>query len=171
MDSVLDVLAVVIGAGVLVEAGVVTATTLWLRRRNQVVAGVKSPAPLTWLSSGRREAKLHRRLRSSGRRLALVPPTEDVSEIITRLRIELTEIDSYLVVVSRRPTPARRADRKVVEERIKDIETLVRRVEERTRSELVSLDELHERLDLLDAADTELDEIAKQVERELGPAD
>lgn len=163
MDSLADILAVVIGGGVVVGAGALTATTLALRRRNQVVAGVTSPAPLKWLTSGRREAKLHRRLRASGRRLALVPATDDVSDIIARLRVELVELDSYLVVVSRRPTPTRRADRRLVEERVRDIEDLVRRVEERTRTELVGLGELHERLDLLEAADDELNQ--------LGPAE
>lgn len=159
MGSFFDIIAVVIGGGVLVGAGAVTATAISLKRRNQVVAGVKSPAPLGWLTSNRREARLHRRLRASARRLALVPPTDDVSDIIARLRVELVELDGYLVVVSRRPTQARRADRKVVEERVRDIEDLVRRVEERGRTELISLGELHERLDLLEAADDELNEL------------
>jgi hypothetical protein len=150
-------------AFLLVVVGGAFAIRLTLSRRNRVVAGVKSPAPLTWLSSGRKEAKLHRRLRRVGRRLALVPPTDDVADVITRLRIELVELDGHLVTVARRPTPARRADRTVIKERVERIEALVRRVEERSRSEVVSLDELTERLDMLDAADSELNE--------LGPTD
>ena len=67
---------------------------------------MKSPAPLGWLTSGRREAKLHRRLRSSGQRLELIPPTDDVADIVTRLRVELVELDAHLVTVARRPSPA-----------------------------------------------------------------
>ena len=135
------------------------ATRVALKRSNQVVAGVHTPAPLGRLASGRREATLHRRLRACGRRLALVPPTEDVADVITRLRIELVELDGYLVTVSRRPTRDRRADRQQVHERIRDIEDIVRRVEERTRTELVSPSELNERLDMLEAADDDLNEL------------
>jgi hypothetical protein len=147
----------------LAVVGTALGIRLMLNRRNRVVAGVKSPAPLSWLSSSRKEAKLHRRLGRAARRLALVPPTDDVADVITRLRIELVELDGHLVTVARRPTPARRADRTVIQERVERIEALVRRVEERSRTEVVSLDELTERLDLLDAADSELNE--------LGPTD
>ncbi|MDG2028322.1 MAG: hypothetical protein P8J50_14535 [Acidimicrobiales bacterium] len=156
MGWLFDIVVAIIGSGIVVTAGIITAGTLWLRRRNQVVAGVKSPAPLGWLNSGRREARLHRRLRASGRRLELVPPTEDVAELVSRLQIELVEVDEYLVTVSRRPKQVRREDRKAVEERVEEIESLVRRIEERNRTELLSLDELGERLDLLEAADDEL---------------
>ncbi|MEM7141946.1 MAG: hypothetical protein AAF548_13035 [Actinomycetota bacterium] len=154
----MEILLAILGGTVLVGAGALTGATLWLKRRNQVVAGVKSPAPLGWLTSGRREAKLHRRLRASGRRLELVAPTEDVNDIVGRLRIELVELDDYLVTISRRPSSARRADRKVVVERIEAVEQLTRRVEDRSR-DLVSLDELNERLDMLEAADSELDDL------------
>ena len=86
----------------------------------------------------------------------MVPPTEDVAELVSRLQIELVEVDEYLVTVSRRPKQVRREDRKAVEERVEEIESLVRRIEERNRTELLSLDELGERLDLLEAADDEL---------------
>jgi|DEB0MinimDraft_6_1074348.scaffolds.fasta_scaffold119752_1 hypothetical protein len=143
----------------LAAAGTVLGTRHALRRRNRVIAGVNSPVPLTWLNSGRREARIHRRLQMSGRRLELVPPTEDVAPIIARLRVELVELDAYLLTVARRPSKVRRADRPEIYERVEQIEGLVRRVEERVRTELVSLDELSERLDLLEAADRELDEL------------
>lgn len=143
----------------LAAAGTVLGTRHALRRRNSVIAGVNSPVPLTWLNSGRREARIHRRLQMSGRRLELVPPTEDVAPIIARLRVELVELDAYLLTVARRPSKVRRADRPEIYERVEQIEGLVRRVEERVRTELVSLDELSERLDLLEAADRELDEL------------
>lgn len=146
-----------------VMAGSALTARYSLQRKNRVLTGTKSSAPLSWLSSGRREAKLHRRLRASGRRLELIPPTDDVAEIITRLRVELVELDGYLVTVARRPSQSRRADRPQLTERVEQIEDLVRRVEERSRTELVSLDDLSERLDLLEAADNELNE--------LGPAE
>jgi hypothetical protein len=144
---------------VAVVAGSALGARYALQRRNRVITTVKSPVPLGWLTSNRREARIHRRLRTSGRRLELVPPTDDVADIITRLRIELVELDAYLVTVARRPSKARRADRPQLYERVEQIEELVHRVEERSRAELVSLDELSERLDLLEAADEELNEL------------
>jgi len=88
-----------------------------------------------------------------------VPPTDDVADIITRLQIELVELDAYLVTVARRHSSTRRADRPQISERVEQIEELVRRVEERSRNEQVSLDDLSERLDLLEAADEELNEL------------
>ncbi|MEZ5165481.1 MAG: hypothetical protein R2695_02955 [Acidimicrobiales bacterium] len=149
----------VLAALVVVGAGSYLAVWATLRRRNQVVRGVRSAAPLSWLHSGRREAKLHRRLRSSGRRLELVDASADVTDIVARLRIELVELDSYLVTVARRPSASRRADRPRLVERVEQIEQLVHRVEERSRADLVSLDDLHHRLELLEAADSELDEL------------
>ena len=153
------VLLIVLAVLAVLAAATVGGARYALGRRNRVVQGVKSPAPLLWLTSGRREAKLHRRLRQCGRRLALVPPADDVADIITRLRVELAELDAHLVVISRRPSAVRRADRGAVTDQIKQLEALVRRVEERTRDERVSLDELDERLDLLEAADNELTEL------------
>ena len=156
----MTVLLILLAVVVVLFAAAAGGTRYALGRKNRVIAGVKSPAPLGWLTSGRREAKLHRRLRRSGRRLAIVPPTDDVADIITRLRIELVELDQYLVTVSRRPSEARRSDRKAVVERVEQIESLVRRVEERTRDDLVSLSDLNERLDMLEAADDELTELS-----------
>jgi hypothetical protein len=155
VDILLTVLFVIVALG----AGTAFGLRYALQRRNRVLAGVKSPAPLSWLSSGRREARFHRRLRASGRRLSLVPPTDDVADIITRLQIELVELDAYLVTVARRHSSTRRADRPQISERVEQIEELVRRVEERSRNEQVSLDDLSERLDLLEAADEELNEL------------
>lgn len=147
-------------AAILIPLVLVTATligtSMVLGRNNRVVSTVASPAPLTWLTSGRKEAKLHRRLRGAGRRLELIPSTEDVGDVIAGLQVELVDLDSYLVTVARRPAPNRRADRGIVTERVEAIEDLVRRVEERSRREPVSLAELTERLDALEAADEEL---------------
>ncbi len=149
---------------VLLIVVVATATALAgrkaLRRKNRVIAGVASPAPLTWLTSSRCEARLHRRLQANGHRLALISATDDVEDLVTRLRIELVELDAHLVTVARRPSRERRADRTDLQARVVQVEDLVRRVEERSRSELVSLDELSERLDLLDEADAELDQLS-----------
>lgn len=145
--------------GVIVVLTVVAALAVHhtLQRRNRVVSGVRTTVPVSWLTSGRREARIHRRLRASGRRLDLVPATDDVAEIVTRLRVELVELDAHLVTVARRPSRDRRADRSRLVERVEEIERLVLRVEERTRSDVVSLEELGRRLDLLEAADGELD--------------
>jgi hypothetical protein len=150
---------VVVLVFVVVIAGAVLAARHALHRRNRVVRAVASPAPLVWLTSGRREAKMHRRLRDSGRRLELIPPTDDVVDLVARRRVELVELDAYLVTVARRPSRTRRADRPRLVERIVQIEDLVHRVEERSHNEPVSLTELSERLDLLEAADQELDEL------------
>ena len=160
--GVWTVLLIVLAIVIVVAGSALTARQA-LRRRNRVIAGVVSPVPLSWLTSNRREARIHRRLQANGRRLELVAPTDDVSDILTRLRIELVELDAHLVTVARRPSRERRADRPALQARVAQIEDLVRRVEERSRSEPVSLDEISERLDFLEAADAELDQ--------LGPAD
>jgi hypothetical protein len=159
VPAVSDVVTVIIALvviSILMVLAVVIGTRVALGRKNRVVTDVPSPTPISWLTSSRREAKLHRRLRSAGRRLELVPATEGITDVLTRLRIELVELDSHLVTVSRRPTPARRADRREVADRITEVEDLVRRVEERSRNQPGSLTELTERLDLLEAADEEL---------------
>lgn len=153
------VLLAVVVIFIVAVAGSALGARYALHRRNRVITSVKSPVPLSWLSSSRREARIHRRLRTCGRRLELVPPTDDVAEIITRLRVELVELDTYLVTVARRPSRARRADRPRIYERVEQIEELIGRVEERSLAEPVSLDDLSERLDLLEAADAELDEL------------
>jgi hypothetical protein len=154
-DIVLAIL-VLIAVGLLLMAAVAYATKVALRRRNQVVSGVPSPTPIGWLTSSRREAVIHRRLRAAGRRLELLPASEGLDDVITRLRIELVEIDGHLVTVSRRPKHARRADRREIADHVTEIEDLVRRAEERSRTDTGSLTDLAERLDALEAADEEL---------------
>ena len=108
----LDVLIALVVAAVVLTLVVMIATRIAMGRRNRVVSGVPSPAPLSWLASSRREAVLHRKLRSAGRRLELVPRSDDVADVIERLQVELTDLDAHLVTVSRRPTKVRRADRR-----------------------------------------------------------
>ena len=123
-DIVLAILVLIV-VGLVLMAAAAYATRATLRRRNQVVAGVPSPAPIGWLTSSRREAVIHRRLRAAGRRLELLSSNEGLEDVITRLRIELVEIDSHLVTVSRRPKHARRADRREIADHVADIEDLV----------------------------------------------
>ena len=156
MDDIVLAIVVLVAVGVVVLAAVAFATKVALNRRNQVVAGVPSPAPIGWLTSSRREAVIHRRLRAAGRRLELLPPSPALDDIVTRLRVELVEIDSHLVTVSRRPRPVRRADRREIADHVTVIEDLVRRAEERSRADTISLADLAERLDALEAADEEL---------------
>lgn len=152
----LDVLIALVVAAIVLTLVVMIATRIAMGRRNRVVSGVPSPAPLSWLASSRREAVLHRKLRSAGRRLELVPHSDDVADVIERLQVELTDLDAHLVTVSRRPTKVRRADRRDIADQVAVAEDLVRRVEERSRDEAGSLGELADRLDLLEAADDEL---------------
>lgn len=156
MSDVLAVIVALVVISILMVLAVVVATRVALGRRNRVVADVPSPTPISWLTSGRREAKLHRRLRAAGQRLELIPAGEGLTDVITRLRVELVELDAHLVTVSRRPTPARRQDRREVADRITEVEDLVRRVEERSRHQPGPLSEITERLDMLEAADEEL---------------
>ena len=152
----LDVLIALVVAAIVLTLVVMIATRIAMGRRNRVVSGVPSPAPLSWLASSRREAVLHRKLLSAGRRLELVPRSDDVADVIERLQVELTDLDAHLVTVSRRPTKVRRADRRDIADQVAVAEDLVRRVEERSRDEAGSLGELADRLDLLEAADDEL---------------
>lgn len=156
MGDIVLALVVLIVVWLLLLAAGVYATRAALRRRNQVVSGVPSPAPIGWLTSSRREAVIHRRLRAAGRRLELLPSNGGLDDVITRLRIELVEIDGHLVTVSRRPKHVRRADRREIADHVTAIEDLVRRAEERSRTDTGSLAELAERLDALEAADDEL---------------
>ena len=156
MGDVLTWLLIFVALFVLMVLAVLYTVHRTLVRRNQVVKGVRSPAPVSWLTSSRKEARLHRRLRAAGQRLELVPATEGLTDVMRGLRVELVELDAHLVTVSRRPSPTRRADRGELVVRVQAIEDLVRRIEERSRGTGVSLEELAERLDVLEAADDEL---------------
>ncbi|MCP5026439.1 MAG: hypothetical protein GY929_09160 [Actinomycetia bacterium] len=156
MGSFLVGLLIVLGVLVVLAVIAVVGAQMTLNRHNRVLRGTRSPAPARWLASPRPEALLHRRLRSAGRRLELVPTSENLIDIVTRLRNELVELDTHLVTVARRPGSHRRHDRQEVAHRVTAVEDLVRRVEERSRTESGSLDELAQRLDLLEEADEEL---------------
>ena len=156
MNDVIIAVVVLIVVCMLAMLALAIGTHATLARRNRVVSDVPSPAPIGWLASSRREAVLHRRLRASGRRLELVASTEGLADLITRLQVELVDLDTHLVTVARRPTASRRLDRAEIAEQVTAVEDLVRRVEERSRNRTVSLDELSERLDLLEAADEEI---------------
>ncbi len=156
MGDFLVGLLIVLGVFAALAVLAVAGAQMALNRRNRVVAGTRSPAPASWLASPRPEALLHRRLRSAGRRLELVPASESLADVVIRLRRELIDLDTHLVTVARRPSSNRRNDRREVAGRVAAIEDLVRRVEERSRTQSGSLDELGERLDLLEAADEEL---------------
>lgn len=155
MDA-LTVVLIVLGVLVLIALVAAVGTRMALTRRNRVVTGINSPTPVGWLASPRPEAHLHRRLRAAGRRLELLPPGEGTADIASRLQVEMVELDSHLLTVSRRPASTRRADRREAREQVTAIEDLVRRLEERSRNETVSLPELAERLELLEAADEEI---------------
>lgn len=155
MDGLVVVLVAVVVLLVMAALG----ARIAVRRANRIVPGVASPVPVRWLVTSRREAVYHRRLRALGRRLDALPATDATAEIRDGIRRELLELDAFLPVVARRPGSARRADRRLVSGRIAEIDLLVRRLEDRARSEPVSLDALRERMDLLEAADDELREL------------
>ncbi|MCP3855771.1 MAG: hypothetical protein GY698_13705 [Actinomycetia bacterium] len=149
-------LIIVLGVLAVLAIMAVVGAQMALNRHNRVVSGTRSAAPSSWLASPRPEAQLHRRLRAAGRRLELLAASESLVEVVGRLRSELIEVDTHLVTVSRRPASSRRQDRRELTKQVSEIEDLVRRVEERERSQAGSLNDLSDRLDMLEAADEEL---------------
>ena len=157
-----------------------TATVLWrLRRRNRVHAYLPSTAPLRWLTSPSRAARLHRRLggavaasgwegrrRSRRRRTSLGSGEERLQELAGDLASEAVALDHAVVAASLAPRRARRHVLDTIEPSIVRLERVAGRLAALrvgTGSGLLadpaSLDCLEEQLDVLEAARLEVDEL------------
>jgi hypothetical protein len=93
-------MAIIVGAVFLVLIGAVTTSTLYavrsLHRRNAVVPGRRSSAPLSWIRSPRAAARLHRRL---ARAVALAHAGATRPELLAPL---LAELDAHAADIDRR---------------------------------------------------------------------
>jgi hypothetical protein len=112
---------------------VVVATLLRWRfeRRNRVSPAVKSPAPVTWLWSPRRTARLHRRLQGAVADIHLAPSRRSphrgpasVDELRRELEYQAVELDHHLVIVARHPRRRRSSLVRSLEEQVTEIEEL-----------------------------------------------
>ena len=84
-------------------------------RANRVSPAVKSPAPIRWLGSWSRPARLHRRLRAAVVLIHLSPsprtreaPSLSVDALRRDLEYQAVELDQHLVVAARHPRTYRR---------------------------------------------------------------
>lgn len=138
--------------------------------RNRVVAGRKSPAPLSWLVSPDGAARLHRRLQ---RAMTMAAASQHgrsnddlgLAEIITELQARALELDEQLVIASRAPRAARRRMLRELHSEIAEVERLVERTVRMGRAWTGSepsergLAAVRERLELLESSLRELDGI------------
>jgi hypothetical protein len=169
----------VVGAGLALWAAAIALTVWRLRRRNRVSPGTRTLAPLGWLWSPGRAARLHRRLRAAvhtarfrvtatSRRYL---PASQVDDLVDELCRHATAIDDQLVLARRAPGPVRRRLLAEVETEVRTVEGLAGRIAATVngcdRPGLVGggpgLARLGERLDTLDAARLEIAELETAV--------
>jgi hypothetical protein len=165
--AMLAFMSVLVGVGVAVFS--------WqLTRRNRVVRGVETAAPIAWLWAPTQPARLHRRLRTA---VAPVPrphtddsPMSDLSKTLTS---QAVTIDRDLVFVSRLPRSQRRPQLRRLRPQVSEVEVLSARlvhhhrrttglnagVPQPTQAPAEVLADLGYRLDLLDRAHDELQAI------------
>jgi hypothetical protein len=152
-----------------------------LHRRNRVSPAVKSPAPVVWLWSPTRSARLHRRLQAAVAEIHLAPSrrsrdhgTTSVDDMRRELEHQAVEIDHHLVVAARHPRRSRRQLLGALSAQVDDVEELSIRLSRLSRpaGAVTSgwdlgqqppdvLARLSQELDLLDAASEELDAIER----------
>jgi hypothetical protein len=155
-----------------------TATTLWrLRRRNRLHPCLPTTAPVRWLWSHKRAARLHRRLRSaiaasgwegkrrSRRRRSPDASEERLQELAGDLASEAVALDHALVAAALAPRHARRHVLDTIEPSIRRLEGVAGRLAglrvgtARLVADGETLDLLEEQLDVLEAARLEVDEL------------
>lgn len=179
-DLLLFLLALLVTWAALFGLGLVLVR--WrLARANRVSPAVKSPAPLHWLSSWSKPARLHRRLRAAVALIHLSPsprarqaPSLSVDALRRDLEYQAVELDQHLVVAARHPRAYRRGLLKSLDQQVVTIEALAVRLSTMMRpadapstgwdGPVASPDVLQrigQQLDLLDAAQTELIEIER----------
>jgi hypothetical protein len=158
-----------------------------LARSNRVSPAVKSPAPLRWLWSLSRAARLHRRLQAAVAMIHLAPsrrvresPSLSVDELRRELEHQAVELDQHLVVAAHHPRSHRRGLLRSLDLQVTEIEALAVRLSgmirpdgspasgwARPEATPEVLERIGTQLDLLDAAQDEL----SQIERASGLVD
>ena len=179
-DLLLFLLALLVTWAALFGLGLVLVR--WrLGRSNRVSPAVKSPAPLHWLYSWSRTARLHRRLRAAVALIHLSPsprarqaPSLSVDALRRDLEYQAVELDQHLVVAARHPRAYRRGLLRSLDQQVVTIEALAVRLSSMMRpvdapstgwdapaTPPEVLQRIGQQLDLLDAAQTELVEIER----------
>jgi len=163
-------------------AGLGLALLRWrMARANRVSPAVRSAAPLRWLWSAAKAARLHRRLRTAVALIHLAPTkrTErgvslSVDELRRDLEYQAVQLDQHLVVASRHPRSHRRGLLISLEVQVVEVEKLAVRISSLSRPDGTpasgwqatpappeAFERISPQLDLLDAAQTELEQIER----------
>lgn len=162
MDVLVVLLAVLVAAALgvgLLATGVARSR----RRANEVVPGVPTTAPVAWAGAHTPEAKLHRRLRDAVRSLRAQGDSPAVVEHRTALEQAAVDLDAHLVAVAALPSRVRDEPLARVAAAVAALEETAAAVALRGGDPLAAsagaavVDEVAERLRLLDAARAELD--------------
>lgn len=174
MSVVADVLLVLVAtfAALVAMSCVALGLALWrLGRRNRVHPAIPTPAPVTWLASPQRAARLHRRLRAavvtanhreptrrSRQRRGL--PTTSVDDLVHDLIREAAAVDRQLVVAARAPRRVRVRLLGVCEPQVAQIERVAARLavlaSADARPSGAGIGALEDRVDALEAARREI---------------
>jgi hypothetical protein len=164
-----------------VMVGAVAFVVHRLRVRNRVVLSVRTPAPLRWLASPRRAARLHRRLRAAvaGAHLAQLhreTVSLGIDDVIAELSLRAVELDRQLVVCDGAPSASRRRMLRELAAEVGEVEALTERTIRLARAwsgdrpSERGLGPVRDRLDALEAAVRELDGIEQlpEIDRRTG---
>lgn len=178
-DILLFVAAVT--ATVVLLTGAAAAVVLWrLRRRNRVHAAAPAVAPLSWLVSPGRPARLHRRLQGAARTAQHRPgrgrrrrtSAAPGDELLDQLLDAAVALDRQLVVAARAPWSVRPGLLAAAERQVVRLEVLAGRLAVLASSEAVPasarLGELEERLDALEVARQEIAQLEAMLQHARG---
>lgn len=153
-----------------VFAVALTVAVVTLRRANRVVPGVRCQAPVTWLYSPSRPARMHRQLRSLGMWVTHPPPVVH-QQLWSDLTAEIVTTDADLVVAARSNTRIRSGELDGVAARIVRLEDLAGRLRDlerfgspsgQRRPPSDALEVLEHRLGSLEQAHADLVDLERQ---------
>jgi hypothetical protein len=122
VGEVLAVTALVLLVWTVLSIVAVVAAIVWMRRANRVVPGTRGNAPIAWLVSPSRPARLHRQLRTVGR-WATTPSDRTHADLWDDLLAEVVATDRRLVA-------AARANPRVRAARLGEVDAQVDRLDE-----------------------------------------
>lgn len=113
-------------------AAACTVAFITARKANRVVPGVRTTAPMSWLVSPSRPARLHRQLRSLGT-WASHAASDGHADTWSQIVAELVTTDARLVVAARANTRVRPAELDAVAataQRLEDLAVRLRHIDE-----------------------------------------
>lgn len=159
--AVLGWIAAIVGGFIIVLALLMGATVWMLRRRNRVDPRIATHAPLWWLWSVGRCARLHRRLRSAVAH-ARLRPTARRDTLVAGLTAYACALDQRLVFAGRAPLAIRVTLLGPLAAEVVQVEHLAARLSGAVSGQMPGpaprgLEAIAERLDALEAARRDLD--------------